>query len=62
VVVQAAARALDFYHSWTLVAQPLKTFNLVAVPGKTGAMENWGLLMFDQDRFLVHPVRIPAPP
>ena len=32
--------------------QPLEKFDLVAVPGKGGAMENWGLLLFDEGRFL----------
>lgn len=30
---------------------------MVAVPGKGGAMENWGLLLFDETRFLVNEVR-----
>lgn len=49
-------RALDFYSQWTGIVQPIKVFNLVAVPGKKGSMENWGLLMFDEDRFLLHTV------
>lgn len=55
-------RALDFYTQWTGVVQPLKVFNLVAVPGKKGSMENWGLLMFDEDRFLLHTVCFPLSP
>ena len=46
----------DFYEAWTGVAQPLTKFDLVAVPGKTGAMENWGLLLFDERRFLFNRV------
>ena len=34
VMVQMAVNALDFYHRWTGVAQPLPKFDLVAVPGK----------------------------
>ena len=49
---QAATRALGFYEGWTGYRQPLDKFDLVAVPGKTGAMENWGLLLFDQRRLL----------
>ena len=56
VCVQIAAKALDFYHDWTGIAQPLNKFDLAAVPGKGGAMENWGLLLFDEDRFLVNQV------
>ncbi len=31
-------------------------FDFVAIPGKGGAMENWGLLLFDEARFLVNKV------
>jgi len=55
---QAAAGAIDFYEAWTGVKQPLPKFDLVAVPGKTGAMENWGLLLFDEFRFLLNHVRL----
>ena len=34
VMMQMAVKALDFYHRWTGVAQPLPKFDLVAVPGK----------------------------
>ncbi|KAK9811131.1 hypothetical protein WJX73_005144 [Symbiochloris irregularis] len=50
----AATGALSFYETWTGVQQPLSKFDLVAVPGKGGAMENWGLLLFDDERFLVN--------
>ena len=55
--LQFATGALAFYTEWTGVTQPLRKFDLVAVPGKGGAMENWGLLQFDEDRFLVNNVR-----
>ena len=51
--------ALNFYTSWTGITQPISQFDMVAVPGKGGAMENWGLLLFDEDRFLVNQVRLP---
>lgn len=53
---QAAVGALNFYEGWTAVSQPLPKFDLVAVPGKLGAMENWGLLLFDEFRFLFNHV------
>lgn len=56
--MQAATNALAFYEGWTNFTQPLRKFDLVAVPGKAGAMENWGLLLFDEDRFLVNEVRL----
>ena len=39
-----------FYAWYTDMPQPLPKFDLVAVPGKTYAMEDWGVLMFDVDR------------
>ncbi|KAL4439398.1 hypothetical protein ABPG77_008727 [Micractinium sp. CCAP 211/92] len=32
--------------------EEITTYNLLAIPGKKGAMENWGLLLFDERRFL----------
>ncbi len=48
--LQLATAALDYYERYTLLTQPLTKFDLVAVPGKTGAVENWGLLLFDAER------------
>ena len=45
-----AVGALDYYANYSATPQPLTKFDLVAVPGKGGAMENWGLLMFDETR------------
>ncbi len=59
--MQFAVDALEFYTAWTGVHQPLSKFDLVAVPGKSGAMENWGLLLFDERRFLWFEVRTPLP-
>ena len=56
--VQVAIGALEFYTNWTGVQQPLTKFDYVAVPGKGGAMENWGLLQFDERRMLVDPVSV----
>jgi aminopeptidase N len=55
--MQAAIGAINFYEGWTAFQLPLAKFDLVAVPGKTGAMENWGLLLFDEFRFLLNHVR-----
>lgn len=48
-----ANAAYQFYYDWTGVALPqqLGKLDLVAVPGKTFAMENWGLLLFDPERW-----------
>ena len=50
-----AAASLAFYHHLTGVPFSLPKADMVAVPGKGGAMENWGLLLFDERRFLVNP-------
>ena len=50
-----AAASLAFYGHLTGVAFALPKADMVAVPGKGGAMENWGLLLFDERRFLVNP-------
>ena len=59
--LQLAAKALEFYTTWTGIQQPLQKFDLVAVPGKQGAMENWGLLLFDETRFLWNEARLSIP-
>ena len=45
VPAQMAVSALDFYHQWTGVAQPLPKFDLVAVPGKGGLSGGKGVLL-----------------
>ena len=45
--------ALDYYNGmFTSVEQPITLYDFVAIPGKLYAMENWGLLMFDESRAL----------
>ena len=50
-----AAASISFYGQLTGVEYALPKADLVAVPGKGGAMENWGLLLFDEKRLLVNP-------
>lgn len=45
-----AVAALQHYTRYTGISQPLSKVDLVAIPGRTGAMESWGLLLFDVDR------------
>lgn len=52
IPLEVAVNAFDYHESYTGVKQPLGKFDLVAVPGKGGAMENWGLLMFDEARLV----------
>jgi hypothetical protein len=56
---QIAPKAFQYYNDYMSLRkddpnlrQPLTKFDFVAVPGKAGAMENWGLLMFDERRLL----------
>ncbi len=51
MAITAALAALSHYETVTGIVQPLRKYDLVAVPGKDGAMENWGLLLFDDDRW-----------
>jgi hypothetical protein len=50
-----ARKALPYYEAYFDAPQPLTQFDLVAVPGKAGAMENWGLLLLDEPRALHDP-------
>lgn len=50
--VVAGVKALEFYTDMFQLEQPQKVFDFVAFPGRKGAMENWGLLIFDELRLL----------
>lgn len=50
--VVAGVKALEFYTDMLQIEQPQKAFDFVAFPGRKGAMENWGLLIFDELRLL----------
>jgi aminopeptidase N len=53
VPLQLAVAALQHYQTYTGVSQsraPATKWDLVAVPGKSGAVENWGLVVFDAER------------
>ncbi|GLI70097.1 hypothetical protein VaNZ11_014876 [Volvox africanus] len=49
--LRIAEASYSFYSNYTGKPLPLNKLDLVAVPGKGYAMENWGLLMFDTERF-----------
>ncbi|KAL4855828.1 Puromycin-sensitive aminopeptidase [Chlorella vulgaris] len=55
---EVGPKAFSFYRSYLGVDLPeqLTKMDLLAVPGKSGAMENWGLLMMDEARFLLDPL------
>ena len=57
VAMQAAVEGTNFYEGYTGVALPLQKLDLMAVPGKGGAVENWGLLQMDERRLLFNEVR-----
>ncbi|KAL4518255.1 hypothetical protein Ndes2437A_g04548 [Nannochloris sp. 'desiccata'] len=51
--VRIGYKAFEYYtKEYTSVTQPIKTYDFVAFPGKAFAMENWGLLIFDEGRAL----------
>jgi len=51
--VRIGYKAFEYYSKeYTSVTQPVKTYDFVAFPGKAVAMENWGLLIFDEGRAL----------
>lgn len=53
VPLELALRTLRHYENYTSITLPHRKYDLVAVPGKRGAMENWGLLIFDDDRYVM---------
>lgn len=55
-LLQAAVAGTDFYEDYTGVRLPLPKLDMVAIPGKRGAVEHWGLLQFDEERMLVNKV------
>ena len=52
--VAVSGPAVSFMEAFTGVPFALPKMDLVAVPGKGGAMENWGLLTMDESSFLVN--------
>ncbi len=54
--MQAALQGSNFYESYTGVDLPLAKLDMMGIPGKGGAVENWGLIQFDERRMLVNEV------
>ena len=46
----------QFYENYTGIVLPLQKLDFVAVPGRKGAVENWGLIQFDERRVLFNQV------
>ena len=57
-LLQAAVAGTDFYEDYTGIRLPLPKLDMVAIPGKRGAVEHWGLLQFDEERMLVNKVGV----
>lgn len=49
-------RGTNYYERYTGIELPLKKLDFMAIPGLGGAVENWGLLQFDERRMLVNEV------
>lgn len=54
--MQAALHGTNYYEGYTGIELPLKKLDFMAIPGLGGAVENWGLLQFDERRMLVNEV------
>jgi hypothetical protein len=55
VPLQLAVSALQHHQAFTGILQSrggsnATKWDLVAIPGKSGAVENWGLVLFDAER------------
>ncbi|KAJ5263480.1 hypothetical protein N7478_011085 [Penicillium angulare] len=55
-----SVRTLDFYDSEFDSPYPLPKLDMVAVPDFTGAMENWGLVLYNDARLLFDPISSPV--
>ena len=55
--MDATKRVLAYYRDYFGSAYPLPKLDQIAVPGKRGAMENWGLITYSEDALIVDPVR-----
>ena len=44
--IQIAVKTLPFYHKYFSIDYPLPKMDLVAIADYTGAMENWGLIVY----------------
>lgn len=48
----------QFYENYTGIVLPLQKLDFVAIPGRRGAVENWGLIQFDERRMLFNQVNL----
>ena len=55
--MDATKRLLRYYKDYFGTAYPLPKLDQIAVPGKRGAMENWGLITYSEDLLIVDPAR-----
>lgn len=55
--MDATKRVLAYYKDYFGTAYPLPKLDQIAVPGKRGAMENWGLITYSEDALIVDPMR-----
>ncbi|WP_172201040.1 M1 family metallopeptidase [Niveibacterium sp. COAC-50] len=53
----ATWQVLDYYHQWFGIRYPLPKLDQLAVPGKRGAMENWGLITYGESLLVMDPDR-----
>lgn len=51
--MDATKKVLAYYKDYFGTAYPLPKLDQIAVPGKRGAMENWGLITYSEDLLMV---------
>ncbi|MCX9155549.1 M1 family metallopeptidase [Niveibacterium sp. 24ML] len=56
--LDATKSILDYFHAYFGSRYPLPKLDQIAVPGKQGAMENWGLITYGEELLLLDPVRV----
>jgi len=59
--MDATKRVLAYYKDYFGTAYPLPKLDQIAVPGKQGAMENWGLITYSEDLLMVDPANASYP-
>ena len=54
--MDATKKVLGYFKDYFGSAYPLPKLDQIAIPGKRGAMENWGLITYSEDLLMVDPV------
>ncbi len=52
LAAETGAQILDFFQNFYKIEYPLPKMDVAAIPDFRGAMENWGLITFEEDGLL----------